>query len=195
LPEVIYSKTLPASEAQIWGFVKDIDNWAGFIMGYQSHEIVDDRHSSWTVRGEVGVLARTVSFDVTITEWVEPERVRFELEGTTERFDGEGSFLIGAAAQPEGIDFVGTQRRGGVLRRLFRRIFARRAAKRRAAKVADSAAGTEFSFRLIMQAGGMTGPVVNAMMEPLMVKAADELAEKLTAEILRSVPGGEASVA
>lgn len=195
MPEVIYSKTIRATEAQIWDFVKDIDNWASFIMGYQSHVIVDDRHSSWTVRGEVGVLARTVGLDVTITEWLEPQCVRFQLEGTTERFDGDGAFLIGAAAQPEGIDFVGTQRRGGALRRLFRRLFARRAAKRQAAKAADAAHGTEFSFRLTMQAGGMTGPVVNAMMEPLMVKAADDLAEKLTAEILRSVSGGEATVA
>jgi carbon monoxide dehydrogenase subunit G len=191
MPEVIYSKAIPASKARIWHYVHDMDNWAPFIMGYQSHVKKDDRNSTWTVKGELGVLARTVTFDVLITEWIEEERVSFTLTGVTERFDGEGSFRIGLEAQPEGADFAGTRRRGGVLRRWFRKLFKRRSDEARARQVARTSAGgdTAFSFALSMQAGGMTGPVVNAMIEPLMAKAADDLAKKLTAEILSNGAG------
>jgi carbon monoxide dehydrogenase subunit G len=191
MPEVIYSKGIPASKARIWEYVHDMDNWAPFIMGYKSHVKQDERHSTWTVKGELGVLARTVTFDVHITEWVEQERVSFTINGVTERFDGEGSFRIGLEAQPEGADFAGTRRRGGIVRRWFRKLFKKRAREARARELARTSADgdTAFSFALSMQAGGMTGPVVNAMIEPLMAKAADDLADKLTAEILRSVAG------
>jgi hypothetical protein len=46
----------------------------------------------------------------------------------------------------------------------------------------NSAAGgaqTSLTFNLNLAAGGMAGPVVNAMLEPLMVQAADELTERL----------------
>jgi carbon monoxide dehydrogenase subunit G len=184
MPEVVYSKSIPAARARIWNYVQDMDNWAPFIMGYQSHEKQDDRHSTWTVRGELGALARTVTFNVTITEWNELQRVAFTIEGVTEKFEGEGAFRIGMEEQLEGTDFSGTTRKGGWLRRLLRKLFHRTNAP--VDMRADTADETAFSFSLMMQAGGMTGPVVNAMIEPLMAKAADDLAEKLTAEILRT---------
>jgi len=185
MPEVVYSKSVPASRERIWEYVKDMDNWAPFIMGYQSHEQKDDRHSIWTVKGEMGVLARTVVFDVKITEWLPLQRVSFSLEGVTEKCDGGGSFLIGAKEQPIGA--VSRSRRGGRFRALLRRWFRRSGREEASAEtLVDSADETAFSFTLSLHAGGMTGPVVNAMIEPLMGKAADDLAEKLTAEILRS---------
>lgn len=196
MPEVTSYKPIAASQQTIWDYVKDIGNWAEFIIGYQHHELIDDRRSTWTVKGELGALSRTVSFEVLITEWVEPERVRFTLSGLTERFDGEGSFAIGI---PPGEADIAV-RRPSPLRRLLHLLFGRRT--RRAAQAQTVAVGSDadqsgFGFDLSLQAGGMTGPVVNAMMEPIMRRAADDLADRLSTEILRRTaahdPGAPAS--
>jgi len=177
VPEVACQRTIPVSEQEIWDYVKDMDNWAQFIMGHQAHELLDDKHSVWTVKGELGVLARTVVFEVDITEWIEPSRVRFTITGKTEQFDGEGSFLIGGQPDLAGLP---PKRRGW-----FRRLFARLSRRSRGDERAPAPeSGTSFACWLRMDARGMTGPVVNAMIEPLMSRAADDLAEKLRGAIL-----------
>src|ERR1044072_8358085 len=100
MPDVRYATRIAASREEIWEFVKDMDNWAPFMLGYQSHEIVDDRHSVWTLKGDAGVLARVVQLRVTITEWAGPERATFELEGVNERVGGAGTFTRPAAGPP-----------------------------------------------------------------------------------------------
>ena len=77
MPQVEYSTTIQLPRHLIWEFVKDINNWAPFLTGYQRHEIVDERDSIWTLRGDVGVLARMVKLKAHITEWNGPERVSF----------------------------------------------------------------------------------------------------------------------
>jgi len=76
-----------------WDFVKVMDNWAPFIKGYSKHKEISDRESIWTIIGDVGVLSRTVDLRVNITEWVEPSKVTFKLEGINERVTGKGLFL------------------------------------------------------------------------------------------------------
>lgn len=177
MPETTCSRSLDAEPVRVWDYVKDMDNWAQFIMGHQAHELLDDKHSVWTVKGELGVLARTVVFEVDITEWIEPSRVRFTITGKTEQFDGEGSFLIGGQPDLAGLP---PKRRGW-----FRRLFARLSRRSRGDERAPAPeSGTSFACWLRMDARGMTGPVVNAMIEPLMSRAADDLAEKLRGAIL-----------
>ncbi len=87
---VKYDKTVEIPLAVMWDFVKDFDNWAPMLKGYQAHETVNDRESIWTVRGEFGPFSRLTKFHITITEWVEPERVAFELRGMNEPVTGYG---------------------------------------------------------------------------------------------------------
>ena len=60
MPQVEYTTTIDLPRETIWEFVKDMDNWAPFLTGYQSHEAIDERDSIWTLKGDVGVLARVV---------------------------------------------------------------------------------------------------------------------------------------
>ncbi|NKQ56108.1 SRPBCC family protein [Amycolatopsis sp. K13G38] len=175
MPEVISYKPVPAGPEAIWDYVHDMNKWATFIMGYQGHEAIDDRRSKWTVKGELGALARVVQFEVLITEWVELERVRFTITGLTERFDGEGTFLIGLRTD------AAPRRRPGRFFSLLRKLFRRRANWDTAGA---GEAGSGFTCTLRLQAGGMTGPVVNAMLEPLMRRAADDLAGNLATQIV-----------
>ena len=38
-----------------------MDHWAPFLTGYQKHEKQSETESVWTLKGDVGVLARTLA--------------------------------------------------------------------------------------------------------------------------------------
>jgi carbon monoxide dehydrogenase subunit G len=151
MPEVEYATVVAAPVDRVWSYVEDLTHWCHLMVGYQALEIVDDRQSIWTLRGDVGILTREVRIRVDITEWVPRERVRFVVTGLTERLEGGGAFLMGAS-EPAGEDAAaaGTEpkpRRDGLLRRLRFRIarallrrVGRKAAAAHATQVADGAA-------------------------------------------------------
>lgn len=78
----------------MWDFIKDFSNWAPMVKGYQSHEMIDDRESIWTIRGEFGPFSRLTKFHTSITEWNEKERVSFQLKGLNEPVTGYGTVQL-----------------------------------------------------------------------------------------------------
>lgn len=207
MPEVTHSTVLNLAPETIWDFVSDMNNWAPFMTGYQKHEVIDDRQSIWTLKGDVGILSRSVELRVQIVEWSGPERVRFTLEGLNEAVEGDGTFEMSPyAAEPnEGPANAPSEdttpppapspRRPGPFKRLLFWIFARLFRKmhgtvdrQQLAAEEIRAGASRLSFRIRMDAGGPMGPVVNAMLEPAMLPAAQELGEKI-AKHLESVHG------
>ena len=188
MAEAEYVTRVAAPVARVWEFVHEMDNWASFLRGYQSHEKQGERDSIWVLKGDVGAVTRTVKFHVHIDEWDAPAQVRFTLRGLNEEMAGGGSFLLQpaaatASAQPPGP----AAKRPGWFARLvrwaYRRIFGR---GERAASAADGAAGAECSqlgFQLRIAPGGPMGPLVDAMLNPLMLPVAEELAEKIAARL------------
>ena len=194
MPEVRCSRMVRADVDRTWDLVKEIDNWAKLIPGYQHHEKLDDRRSRWTVRGEVGVLARTVELEVAITEWVEKTRVRFEITGISEMASGNGVFHLlgvgsrigeGAASEGGAGGAAGDLLTVSWLTRLLCRI--RRSLSRRRVDiepgrvVGDGNTGLE--FELEVRAGGMVGPVVNVMLESMIQKIGEEFADEIVAVV------------
>ena len=104
MAEVEYSTTAKLPIGTIWDFVREMDHWAQWVVGYQSHEKQSETESTWVLKGDVGVLARTVRFQVTVTEWAGPERVGFALRGLNEPMQGSGAFVM----EP-----VGAEQKGG----------------------------------------------------------------------------------
>ena len=94
MAQVEYSATIEVPRPTVWEFVRDMNNWAPFATGYQEHEVINDRESVWTVKGEVGPISRVTKFKVVITEWVEQEKVAFTLEGINEPITGGGAILL-----------------------------------------------------------------------------------------------------
>lgn len=94
MPEVTYTTTMKAPRAEVWEFVHDMNNWAPFTRGYQAHEVLNDRESIWTVKGDLGPISRVTKFHVTITEWIEGERVAFIVKGLNEPINGRGAITI-----------------------------------------------------------------------------------------------------
>jgi carbon monoxide dehydrogenase subunit G len=190
VPTVTYSTTVPIARSRLWDFVRDIDNWAPLMTGYVSHEILDDRRSNWVLRGDMGVLSREVKLGVTITNWQGPDRVDFELQGIDEAVSGGGSFLLGsdeeAASAPQEALPVPEEKSWfqRLLARFFRVVFRRAHGQTAAPQITDSApASTELTFIWRMEASGPMAPLINAMLEPALAPAAEELAHRIAAHL------------
>jgi carbon monoxide dehydrogenase subunit G len=189
VPETEYSTTATLPVAAIWEFVRDMDNWAPFVAGYQSHRKEGETDSRWVLKGDVGVLTRTLEFRVHVTEWAGPERVAFEIEGLNEPLRGAGEFRM----EPWRHDGAQVPRpaskRGGVAslvealaRLLFRLLHGR--VRRVPGREADAGqALAKLSFRLRLDPGGPMAPMVGAMMKPALGPAAEDLANKIVAHL------------
>jgi carbon monoxide dehydrogenase subunit G len=191
VPEVEYSTTAKLPVQTIWEFVQEMDNWATFVVGYQSHEKQSETDSTWVLKGDVGVLARTVKFAVHIDEWAGPSRVTFSLKGVNEPMQGSGTFVL-EAYEEAGTALAPAPARAGFFARLFEglaRFFYRLrhgSAQRAASADAGPAAGTSrLTFRLRIDPGGPMAPMVNALIKPLMQPAAEDLANQILATLER----------
>jgi carbon monoxide dehydrogenase subunit G len=189
MAETEYATSARLPIETIWDFVQDMDNWAAFVQGYQRHEKQSETESQWVLKGDVGVLARTLQFKVLITEWSGPERVTFQLEGVNEPMKGEGSFTLEryeeagpAAAEPSP--------RKGFFARLAQRIarFAYRLFRGRVERGAAAGAGpgagmARMTFRVRLDPAGPMAPMINAMIKPMLLPAAEDLANRILATL------------
>ncbi|WP_339253572.1 SRPBCC family protein [Sporosarcina sp. FSL W8-0480] len=92
MPSGTHSTLLDLPIEKIWDFVSDMNRWAPLVPGYVGHEIVGDRQSTWTFKGDIGIVQKTVKLQIDITEWKEPTLVTFNLKGLNENFAGNGFF-------------------------------------------------------------------------------------------------------
>ena len=179
MPEVTYETTLNLPVATVWDFVKDMNNWAPFLTGYQKHEILNETDSIWTLKGDVGVLSRVVQLKAHVTEWAGPERVSFTLTGLNEEVEGGGTLLMSPhAGKP-----LPAPPRLGLFARFVRWLVSlvHGKSEQRALLPAGppSGEGSLLTFTLRMEAGGAVGPLVNAMLAPALAPAAEDLANKI----------------
>ena len=192
MPEVTYTTTMKLPVAAVWDFVKDMNNWAPFLTGYQQHEILSETDSIWTLKGDVGILSRVVKLKAHVTEWAGPERVSFTLTGLNEQVEGGGTLLMApqlGQAPPLPPKLGLFKRLVAGFFRLMMRLFHGKAPERPALPVATDGSGSLLSFTLRMEAGGATGPLVNAMLEPVLLPAAEDLANKIAAHLETRLTG------
>ena len=218
MAEAEYTTTTRVPIDAVWNFVHEMDNWGRFVTGYQKHEKQDERHSTWTLKGDVGVLSRTLTFRVEITEWNGPGRVAFTLDGVNEPMKGEGTFTLSTEVGGRGLDDVAARlrRRGSrrgrsgvadgpgrrlqppanraivlfrLLESFWRWLLGRAgggAPVRDASATQAAAAGdtmTRLSFKLRLAPGGPMAPMVEAMIRPLLLPAAEDLANRILAQL------------
>ena len=193
MAEASYTTTTRLPVEAVWAFVQDMDNWAGFVMGYQSHEKRSDTESCWTLKGDLGVMSRALTFEVGITEWRAPSLVRFTLRGLNEPMSGEGAFMIepqvsGAATDP-GAPVPAPAAKGLLARwleglaRWFLGIVGGRAERDAPSAAAAGESLSTMRFELRLDPGGPMAPMVNAMIKPLLLPAAEQLADKILAHL------------
>jgi hypothetical protein len=140
-------------------------------------------------------LSRTVELEVNITEWAGPDRVRFTLTGLNEAVSGEGQFEIraiaaagsaAAAAAPVAAAKPELSWWQKLVEKFARWFLGRQGGGQPALPSAPRAAvsaGSELAFTLMMEAGGPTAPLVNAMLEPALIPATEDLAQKIVTHL------------
>ncbi len=186
MPEVEYTTRVGLPRETVWDFVKDMNNWAPYLTGYQAHEVLSETDSIWTLKGDVGVLARVVKLKAHVTEWNGPSRVSFTLTGINEQVEGDGTLEMETSA--EGIPAVPapSTRRSWfqrLLDSLVRFLFRRAHGPAPVRALPSGGPASQLKFRLRMDAGGPTGPLVNAMLGPALMPAAEDLANKIAAHL------------
>src|SRR5262249_24345042 len=153
--------------------------------------ILSETDSVWTLKGDVGVLARVFRLQAHVTECNGPSRVSLTLKGLNEMVDGDGTLemdagdaMRGAATPAPASQAAATLARPSFLGRLpaaSMRFSSRRVPGPAPARAATAGPGpsSRLTFRLRMDAGGPTGPLVNAMLGPALLPAAEDLANKI----------------
>ncbi|MGN7357594.1 CoxG family protein [Paenibacillus sp. SAF-054] len=92
MPQGVHTMDLNVPIQDVWNFVSDMNQWAPLVPGYMNHEIINDRESTWTFKGDIGIMKKKVSLKIDITAWIEPSKVTFNLTGINENFAGDGYF-------------------------------------------------------------------------------------------------------
>jgi carbon monoxide dehydrogenase subunit G len=190
--ETEYSTTARIPIETIWDFVQEMDNWAPFVTGYQGHRKHSDTESTWTLKGDVGVLTRTLSFQVHVTEWAGPGRVSFRLDGQSEPMAGEGTFTMepweeSAPRAPEPRRSLARRIAEAIAGFFYRLVRGR--AERAPAAAAPASGATRLTFRLRIDPGGPMAPMINAMIKPMLRPAAEDLANRIMGELERRRDG------
>ena len=185
MPEAEYSTTARLPVPVIWAYVREMDNWAPFLRGYQSHEKQSDNDSTWLLKGDVGMVTRSVKFQVHIDEWGEPSHVRFTLKGLNEPMEGGGEFRLEAYEDASAAPATAAPKLGLFARfvRWLYRLFAGRSERAASAGAGPGAGMSRLSFTLRIKPGGPMGPMVDALMKPLMLPVAEELADRIMSEL------------
>ncbi len=186
MPAAEYSTTARLPVQAIWDYVREMDNWAPFLRGYQSHQKQSDTDSVWVLKGDVGMVARTVKFHVHVDEWAEPSRVLFTLKGMNEPMQGGGEFTLAPFEDAAAAASAPARQKPGLLARIVRwlyRLVLGRTERAESANAGPGAGMSRLGFRLRVTPGGPMGPMVDALMKPLMLPVAEELADRIMAEL------------
>jgi carbon monoxide dehydrogenase subunit G len=189
--EAEYTTTAAIPREVLWDFVKEMDNFAPFFLGYQEHRQESETDSVWKLKGDLGAMTRLLEFRVHIAEWNGPERVRFEIQGINEQMTGSGSFEMTPYEDAADADLpVEAPPKKNPLRRILEAIvrffFQLVRGKPQRAESADAgpAVGTtKIVFRLRVDPGGPMAPMINAMIKPLMPSFAEDFAGKLVGHL------------
>lgn len=101
MPAGTHSVNVPLGIEKIWDFVQDMNNWAPLVPGYIDHEIISENESTWSFKGDLGFMKKTVKLKVDIREWNEPSEVIFDLTGMSDNFKGGGYFKATPVSENE----------------------------------------------------------------------------------------------
>lgn len=174
MPEVVANVRVDSSLASVWDFVSDMDNWAPMMKGYVRHEKQSEADSVWTLTGDLGPFSKTVDLKVHVTEWLDQERVAFEMEGVTEQVSATGSLDISTRHA--------LVRQRTFFQKLFDWLL------RRGPSQLGGSGESSLTFRFSIQAGGPMGPMINPMLGPYSDAVAQELLSSVASHL---GPAGE----
>ncbi|MFG1706978.1 CoxG family protein [Nonomuraea sp. M3C6] len=195
--EIDYTVEIAASIDEVWEYLWHIPNWAHLMIGYQTVKVVDETHSVWTLKGDVGVLSREVDLEVTIDAWEPRSFLNFTVNGLTEQITGGGTFRIGevedgSPAAPAGVAPAPRESWRRRLRRLWAELLFKivsggaktpTGTTKTAPAAGDGGPTSRLDFHLEVSPGGPMAPMIELLMSPLLEPAAKDLAVGIRKEL------------
>jgi hypothetical protein len=199
MPSVEHDLLIPAPFSRVWPFVRDMDNWAPLVTGYQRHQKLNNRESVWFLKGELGGLTRVAEFKAVVEEWDENGRVSFKLVGINEPITGNGAFVAEPVSGTDSAGPPSSSRQApapGMMMRILNRIFLnlyrailgnRQQALGDPSRTPSTATreGTRIFFTLSLNATGMAGAVMNMLIAPMLKPVAEDLTAGISSEIIQ----------
>lgn len=180
MPSAEHTHIVDAPFEQVWAFVREIDNWAPLVTGYQRHEKLSEADSFWLVKGQLGGLTRVAEFQVHIDSWDDTGHVLFSLTGINEPVTGSGSFTAervtsDALSRPGTRLSRFTKYRNAIARRILALFFGKRTFEQ-VHKPQRANEQSKLVFSLTLSAGGVGGMVMNMLLAPMLMPVAEDLA-------------------
>ncbi|MBF8186302.1 SRPBCC family protein [Nonomuraea sp. K274] len=205
------SVDLDVGVEELWLYMMNYQNWAEFVIGFQKLNVVDEKRAIWTLRGDVGILAREVDVQTDLVKLIPNEVAEFELTGLTERITGTGSFRVERLDAEKTGDAGPATASAPVIAssswwqkfwfRVINRILSRRSggkdrtpspapAPSTPSPARPAAAGSgersRLTFILEVSPGGPMAPMLEILMNPMLKPAADDICTRI-----RNALGGE----
>ncbi|KAB7671198.1 CoxG family protein [Bacillus sp. B1-b2] len=94
MPSKKHAVNVSANINTVWNFIRLMNNWAPLVPGYVSHEIINEKVSTWEFKLDYGFIKKRVELEVIFQGWEENSMLSFSLLGLNERFKGEGYFKV-----------------------------------------------------------------------------------------------------
>jgi carbon monoxide dehydrogenase subunit G len=90
MPEIDKTFDIDAPPQETWEYMTDMQNFASHLPGFVEYEEEDEKTSFWTVKIDLSMFSKELTFEVDVQEEEYP-KAAFTLEPVDQPADGEGS--------------------------------------------------------------------------------------------------------
>ncbi|MFT4947221.1 MAG: carbon monoxide dehydrogenase subunit G [Natronomonas sp.] len=90
MPEIDKTFTIDESADETWEYITDMENFSSHLPGFIEYEEEDEVTSFWTVKIDLSMFSKELTFEVTVDEEEYPVAA-FTLDPLDQPADGEGS--------------------------------------------------------------------------------------------------------
>lgn len=90
MPDIERTFTIEADPQTTWEYLTDMENFATHLPGFEEYTEIDETTSEWTVKIDLSMYSKEVTFEVEVVEEEFPE-ARFTLEPVDDPAEGAGS--------------------------------------------------------------------------------------------------------
>lgn len=84
-----YQMTLALPLQDVWSFLNDFNNWANCVDGYIHHREITPLQSIWTLKGEFGLIEKTIQLHVNRIKTATPYHMLVNFSSFQNKLSGE----------------------------------------------------------------------------------------------------------
>lgn len=94
MSNIDYQMTLALPLQEVWSFLNDFNNWANCVDGYIHHREITPLQSVWTLKGELGLLEKTIQLHVKRMKTATPYHMVINFSSLQNKLLGEACIYV-----------------------------------------------------------------------------------------------------